>query len=198
MRPPEDTLKQNLRRDLLARRAALTPAQNASRSTIIATRVIQSWEYQQAGSVLLYASFDHEVRTAELIEATLRLHKGVILPRVSREARRLDLFFVDSPQDQLAAGTWGIPEPVPELCRPAALQDVNCVIAPGVGFDIYGGRLGYGGGYYDRLLNSLTPWQARVAVGVCFEAQIVREVPRGFFDAGVSIVCTEVNLTDIR
>lgn len=190
--------KEQLRREVLARRAALDAAEAEGKSRIIATRVMQSWEYQQAHNVLLYASFDGEVRTEELIAATLQLGKRVILPRVNRRRHELDLYFVEEPERQLAPGTWGIPEPVAELCAPARLADVHCVIAPGVGFDLHGGRLGYGGGYYDRLLNSLTPWQARVAVGLCFEAQIVDEVPRSFFDAGVSIICTEVNLIDNR
>lgn len=198
MKSPEDLRKRRLRRALLERRAALSPEDIAARSRIIAYRVIQSWEFQQARCVLLYAHFDHEVQTHELMAAAACHRKRVILPRVNRERRCLDLYFVEDAAAQLAPGTWQIPEPVPALCEPASLEDVECVIAPGVGFDLSGGRLGYGGGYYDRLLNALTPAQARVAVGICFETQIVREVPRGFFDAAVSVVCTEVNLFDHR
>jgi 5-formyltetrahydrofolate cyclo-ligase len=198
MKNQEDLRKRRLRRELLARRAAMTEEDIEDRSRIIAYRVIQSWEFQQARSLLLYAHFDHEVRTHELMAAAVSHGKRVILPRVNRERRELDLYFVEDFATQVAPGTWQIPEPVPELCEPASLDDVECVIAPGVGFDLSGGRLGYGGGYYDRLLNALTPAQARVAVGICFETQIVREVPRGFFDAAVSVVCTEVNLFDHR
>lgn len=194
----EHKAKAKLRRELLARRRALSLAEIESKSKIITARVLQSWEYQQAGGVLLYASFDNEVATDDLMAATIRDGKRAILPRVNRDEHKLDLYFVEDPGEQVAPGTWEIPEPVPDLCERAALTDVECVIAPGVGFDIHGGRLGYGGGFYDRLLNSLSPPQARVAVGLCFEMQIVREVPRGFFDASVSIVCTEVNLIDNR
>ncbi len=194
----EDQRKLACRRELLQRRRDLSAAEVDSRSQIITARVLQSWEYQQAGSVLLYASFDHEVRTHDLMAATLRHGKRLILPRVNRPEHRLELYYVTDPEAQLAPGVWDIPEPVVELCRATELADVECVIAPGVGFDIHGGRLGYGGGYYDRLLNSLTPEQARVSVGLCFETQIVREVPRGFFDATVSIICTEANLIDNR
>ena len=194
----EDMRKRRVRRELLARRRAIPASEVESKSRIIASRVCQSWEYQQAGAVLLYASFDNEVRTTDLIAWTLRDGKGLILPRVNVQRHVLELYFVDDPAHQLAPGTWQIPEPVPDLCEPAGLADVDCIIAPGVGFDIHGGRLGYGGGYYDRLLNSLPPRQARLAVGVCLETQIVREVPRGIFDALVSVVCTEANLIDSR
>ena len=198
MRAPEDRHKVALRRELLARRGAMSPSEVAAKSGIITARVLDSWECQQATAVLLYAAFDNEVRTDDLMTATLRAGKRVILPRVNRERHALDLFFVEDPARQLAPGTWAIREPVPELCEPCQLAEVDCVIAPGVGFDMHGGRLGYGGGYYDRLLNSLSPWQARVSVGVCYELQIVREVPTGFFDARVSVICTEVNLIDNR
>jgi len=194
----EDQRKLHYRKELLTRRRGLSETEIAGRSEIITARVLQSWEYQQAATVMLYASFDHEVRTSDLMTATLSHGKRLILPRVHRETHELGLYYVTDPLTQLVPGTWSIPEPLPELCERTELPDVECVIAPGVGFDIHGGRLGYGGGYYDRLLNSLTPAQARVSVGLCFETQIVREVPRGFFDAKVSVVCTEVNLIDNR
>ena len=59
---------------------------------------------------------------------------------------------------------------------------------------MWGGRLGYGGGYYDRLLNSLSPAQAHVSLGLAYELQIVREVPLGFFDARVAVIATELRL----
>jgi len=194
MKSPEDRRKKELRQAILARRRALSPERIADRSLIITARVLQSWEYQQARTVLLYASFDSEVRTADLIAAAMRDRKRVLLPRVNRARHALDLYYVEDCETQLAPGVWGIREPVPELCEPGRLEDIECVMAPGIGFDIYGGRLGYGGGVYDRLLNSLS----RVAVGLCFELQVVHEVPRGFFDAGVSIICTEANLIDYR
>lgn len=198
MRALQDRRKLALRRELLARRNAMSPSEVAQKSGIITARVLDSWEYQQAGAVLLYAAFDNEVRTADLMTATLQAGKRLILPRVSRERRALDVYFVEEPSRQLAPGTWAIREPVPKLCEPCRLAEVDCVIAPGVGFDIHGGRLGYGGGFYDRLLNSLSPWQARLSVGLSYELQIVREVPTGFFDARVSVICTEVNLIDNR
>ncbi len=96
--------------------------------------------------------------------------------------------------EQVASGYWGIPEPVPERCQRTLLEEVNCVIAPGIAFDRFGGRLGYGGGYYDRLLDSLSPAQAPVSIGLGYEIQIVDEVPQGFFDVRVAVLATELRL----
>ncbi len=198
MKAVEDRIKRSLRKELLGKRRSLTPEQIAGKSAIITSRVLQSWEYQQARTVLLYADFDCEVATGDMIASALRDGKRVLLPRVRPGVPWLDLYFVEDVAKQVAPGSWNIPEPRPEACEPGSLADIECVIAPGIGFDIHGGRLGYGGGYYDRLLNSLTPAQARVAVGLGFELQLVHEVPRGFFDASVSIICTEMNLIDNR
>lgn len=194
----EEQRKRQIRKQVLWARDALSPADRADKSRIIFTRVVQAWEYQQADTVLAYAHFRSEVQTDRLLRAILTSGKRLVLPRVNRQRRELDLYFVTDPAQQLAAGAWGIPEPIPEYCEPAPLEEIDCVIAPGVAFDPWGGRTGYGGGFYDRLLNSLSPEQARVCLGLAFEVQIVYEVPRGLFDAHVSAVATELRLMENR
>jgi len=195
---PEERRKWEIRRRVLRARDALSPADRADKSRIIFTRVVQAWEYQQADTVLAYAHFRSEVETDRLLRAILKSGKRLVLPRVNRQRHELDLYVVTDPARQLAPGAWGIPEPVPACCEPAPLAEIDCVIAPGVAFDPWGGRTGYGGGFYDRLLNSLSPEQARVCLGLAFEVQIVYEVPRGLFDAHVSAVATELRLVENR
>ena len=196
--PNEERRKWQIRRQALRARDALSPAERADKSRIIWTRVVQAWEFQQAETVLAYAHFRSEVQTDLLLGSALEAGKRLALPRVNRRRRELDLYLVTAPERQLARGTWDIPEPVPALCEAVALEEIDCVIAPGVAFDPWGGRTGYGGGYYDRLLNSLSPEQARVCLGLAFEAQIFYEVPRGLFDAHVGAVATELRLVENR
>ncbi len=198
MRSPEERHKWEIRRRVLAARDRLSAEERADKSRLIFTRVLQAWEYQQAETVLAYAHFRSEVQTERLLRATLTAGKRLVLPRVNRRRHALDLYLVTDPAQQLAPGVWGIPEPDPALCPPVALEEIECVIAPGVAFDPWGGRTGYGGGFYDRLLNSLSPAQARVCLGLAYEAQIVYEVPRGLFDAHVGAVATELRLVENR
>lgn len=186
--------KDTIRRTILRKRDKLSAAERLDRSNIIFNRVVQTWEFQQAESVMLYAALGSEVDTDRLMQATLDAGKRLILPRVNRPVHQLDLYYVTDPHCQLALGTWGIREPVVKLCEPTALAEVACIIAPGIAFDHWGGRLGYGGGYYDRLLNSLTPAQAHVSLGLAYELQIIPEVPVGFFDARVAVIATELRL----
>ncbi len=194
MRAIEDRRKTKIRKRILKKRDRLSKAEHCDKSKIIWSRVVQTWEFQQADSVMLYANFRSEVQTNLLIESTLAAEKRLILPRVNPGSPELELYFVEDISGQLAPGYCGIPEPIPECCQRTLLEEVNCVIAPGIAFDRFGGRLGYGGGYYDRLLNALSPAQAGVSIGLAYEMQIVDEVPQGFFDARVAVLATELRL----
>lgn len=194
----EERRKREIRRRVLRARDTLSEAERADKSRIIFTRVVQSWEFQQAAVVLLYADFRSEVQTDRLLRAALAQDKRLVLPRVNRPRHELDLYFVTDPERELVPGAWGIPEPEPERCEPAPRAALDCIIAPGVAFDPWGGRMGYGGGFYDRLLDSLSPQQAQVCLGLAFELQIVYEVPRGFFDARVGAIATELRLVENR
>ncbi len=194
MRAIEDRRKTKIRKRILKKRDGLSEAERRDKSKIIWSRVVQTWEFQQADSVMLYANFRSEVQTGLLIESTLAADKRLILPRVNPGSPELELYFVEDVCEQVASGYCGIPEPVVDRCLHTLLEEVNCVIAPGIAFDRFGGRLGYGGGYYDRLLNALSPAQARVSIGLAYEVQIVDEVPQGFFDARVAVLATELRL----
>ncbi len=197
-RSPEEKRKWEIRRCIGAARDGLSAEEREDKSRIIFTRVVQAWEYQQAATVLAYAHFRSEVQTDRLLRATLAAGKRLVLPRVNRARHELDLYLVTDPARQLVPGAWDIPEPDPAQCAAAPLEEIDCVIAPGVAFDPWGGRTGYGGGFYDRLLNALSPAQARVCLGLAYEVQIVHEVPRGLFDAHVGAVATELRLVENR
>ena len=198
IRSPEEKRKWEIRRHVGAARDALSAEEREDKSRLIFTRVVQAWEYQQAETVLAYAHFRSEVQTDRVLRATLAAGKRLVLPRVNRAWHELDLYLVTDPARQLVPGVWGIPEPDPAQCPAVPLGEIECVIAPGVAFDPWGGRTGYGGGFYDRLLNALSPAQARVCLGLAYEVQIVYEVPRGLFDAQVGAVATELRLMENR
>jgi len=89
----------------------------------------------------------------------------------------------------LVPGVWGIREPRPECCEPAPPDSIDFVLVPGLGFDASGGRLGYGGGFYDRLLVHVPEATPRVAAA--FSMQLVEAVPMGERDKYVNAVVTE-------
>jgi 5-formyltetrahydrofolate cyclo-ligase len=180
--------KAALRRAVLLRRDALPGGERALLSARIVTTVLDLRTYQEADVVLAYASFGTELQTDELLRRVLADGKTLVLPRVERGG--LGLYEVRDLAGDLASGTWGIREPEPDRCPPADAGGVGFALIPGVAFDRRARRLGYGGGYYDRLLAGGLP-EGTPLVSGAFEVQILDEVPTDPHDAPVDVVVTE-------
>jgi len=145
--------------------------------------------YRGARTVLAYVGFGSELQTGDFLRWTLDQGKTLLLPRVNRETKSLDIYEVKDLERDLESGTWGIREPNPDLCSPADIHAVDFVLVPGVAFDSRGGRLGYGAGFYDKLLAN-RPSHAWLVAGA-FEIQIVEHVPMHEHDVPVDLVVTE-------
>jgi 5-formyltetrahydrofolate cyclo-ligase len=188
--PRTAAAKAALRREILARRDALDPPTRARLSEAALERVQTLGAFRRASVVFGYASFGSELETRPLLKQVLASGRTLVLPRVDREARRLALHEVRDLDAELRPGTWGIPEPVPARCRLAAPEGIDFVLVPGLVFDTNGGRIGYGAGYYDRLLGSW-PDVAPPLVAAAFDLQVVPAVPVLPTDRRVDFVVTE-------
>ncbi len=180
--------KAALRRAVLLRRDALPGEERALLSARIVTTILDLPTYQEADVVLAYASFGTELQTDELLRRVLADGKTLVLPRVERGG--LGLYEVRDLAGDLAPGTWGIREPEPDRCPRADTGGVGFALIPGVAFDRRARRLGYGGGFYDRLLAGGLP-EGPPLVSGAFEVQILDEVPTDPHDAPVDVVVTE-------
>lgn len=184
--------KRKLRQEVLARREAMPLAARLEKSQRITERLLRWPLYQRARTVLLYAGVRSEVATEELVKKSLASGKQVLMPRCLPKTRELLLVPI-SAWEELRPSFYGLLEPPP----PARLDPLqpDLVVVPGVAFDTAGYRLGYGGGYYDRLLRRLnrTP-----TVGLAFELQIVPLVPREAHDVPLHFVITENRLIASR
>lgn len=184
--------KAELRRTVLARRDALAPEERARRSAAIFATIGGLEAYRGARTVLAYHAFGSEPATGPFLSAVLAAGKTLVLPRVDRAARVLRLHRVGDPEAELEPGVWGIREPRPAVCPAIAVAEVDFVLVPGVVFDARGGRIGYGGGYYDRLLRG-GPSRPHL-VAAAFDVQVVPEVPMGPEDVRVDHVVTETQV----
>jgi 5-formyltetrahydrofolate cyclo-ligase len=177
-----------LRRQALAARDGLPADARAAASAAIADRIAALPSFAGARTVLLTLAFRSEWDTLPLVRAALAAGKTVAVPRVDAGSRMLALHAIADPARDVAPGHQDIPEPLPHCPRVAA-DAVDWVLVPGVTFDRAGRRLGYGGGYYDRLLPQLPPRAARVAGA--FAMQVVDRVPTGPHDIAVDAIVTE-------
>ncbi len=181
--------KAAVRRAVLARRDALAPEARARLSRRISERLLELPDFARTRRALAYLSFGSEVDTAAVVAGLQARGCEIALPRVDRAQRRLELYFVADLARDLVPGVWGIREPRPEVCVPASLADIDVVLAPGVAFTARGDRLGYGGGFYDRLLGGSAS-RPRIVAGA-FDLQIVDELPSTRTDIPVDVIVTE-------
>jgi len=175
----------------LARRDAIDPAARQAASEAIAARIAALASWREASVVMLTLPFGSEWNTRPLLDAALAAGKRVVMPRVNRQTRMLDLLGIDDPVRDVESGFRGIPEPR-TTCAPVAADTVRWVLVPGVAFDVDGARLGYGGGFYDRLLPLLPPGTHRIAGA--FDVQVIERVPVAAHDARVHRIVTETRV----
>ncbi len=188
-----DERKCALREEILARRDALPEGirQQASRS--ITDQLLTHADFSLARTLLAYASIESEVQTDAVLGNVLQMGKRLVLPRVNRALRRLDLFEVTDLSLDLQPGTWGIREPLADRCLPILdTRQIDMVLVPGVAFTVHGERLGYGGGFYDKLL---ADWQGgRCFIAAAFDEQLVDVLPTSARDVKMDFVVTPTQL----
>ncbi|MBS3942340.1 MAG: 5-formyltetrahydrofolate cyclo-ligase [Actinobacteria bacterium] len=175
--------KSALRASARAARSAMSPAERTEASARLVARLARVTELRRARTVLLYAASGQEADPVGVLPRLLDRGVRTLFPRVRDD--HLDLVAA-SDLRTLRLGYRGIAEPVGAAVDPAV---VDVAIVPGVAFDLRGGRLGQGGGHYDRLLALLPATTTRI--GVCFACQVVPQVPREPHDAAVDLVVTD-------
>jgi 5-formyltetrahydrofolate cyclo-ligase len=183
--------KRRLRASIDRLRRALAPEVRQRAGDAVARRVLAMPELAAARRVALYASLPDELPTDRLLRAVLASGRTLLLPRV--EDRRL-VFAAVGALTELRPGRLGILEPGPD--RPSTPWEADdLVLVPGVAFDRRGGRLGRGGGFYDR---ALPVRDGPLVIGLAFELQIVAQVPCAPHDRPVDGYVTEAGLHRVR
>ncbi len=183
-------LKKNFRKIIQDRRDDLLIPFRKKASKAIAEKFFNTVYYINSNSILIYYPFRSEVDTTIIIKKALKDGKNIILPRVS--GRRLELFYVDDPKKQLKKGVYNIMEPNAVLCRTARISDIDLAIVPGVGFDKNLNRLGYGGGFYDKLLLCIPKVVKKIAF--CFDIQVIDRIPVSKDDIKVDLLITDTGI----
>ncbi len=180
--------KKEIRKRILARREAVPQKDWQEDTDAITARTVAHPWFKRAELLFCYLDCRKEVGTRSLIRKAWESGKTVAVPKVEQEGGMR--FYRITGFSKLEPGTYGIPEPagepedliIPEKDRP------SLVILPGVAFDLTGGRIGYGGGFYDHFLDTC-PFLKKMALG--FELQIVEQMPVRDQDIRYDILMTE-------
>ena len=157
--------KTELRREIRARKRAMTEAEIEERSARLARLFFASEAYQKAKTIYGYLPYNQEVRTVPMLERALKDGKKVAVPKVYGD--EMKFLYLDD-LNAVAKGYAGIPEPIAD--EPVAQDETALVLMPGLAFDPQGHRIGYGGGFYDKFL-AAEPHHPTLAL--CYEFQML-------------------------
>jgi len=187
--------KGDLRVALMKLRRSLTAGEVAAASMAIQDRVRKLPAFQSAGVIVAYVACRNEVQTGPLIAEALKRGIRVALPVTDTVKKEICARVISEYPGDLVPGAYGILEPNPS-CTAISPEELDLVLVPGVGFDPAGFRLGFGGGYYDRLLLRLP--EKTITVGLAYRFQVVETVFPEPHDRRVRYIVTETGLIDIQ
>ncbi len=180
-----DSVKASLREKIRVRVKTIPAAERAADSTLLCARLREQPVWSAARFVLLFAPLPDEPDLWPLLNEAIAAGKTVALPAFVPGTNGYLARQIIDPARDLVAGRFGIREPLP-TCPAVSLNRLDLVLVPGIAFDVRGGRLGRGRGFYDRLLADVRGPKC----GVAFEEQIVEAVPVGPLDIRLNCILT--------
>ena len=179
--------KATVRKMMIRRRNDLTLNEVDSLSRKIEENLFSCKDFLNRDYVLYYLSFGKEVRTDSMIEHSLRLGKAVYVPRIIKNKNKLEVCEIKNLKTDFEFNDFGIREP---FGVPAALSTkIDAIVVPGVAFDCSGGRIGFGGGYYDKLFVELLG--NSLCLGLAYDFQLVDSLYQDVWDKKVQKIFTE-------
>lgn len=181
--------KQKIREEIKGWRNSLPDWDLTRRSVLVGERLFDLPEFKKAETIMIYNSKASEVKTDIMVQRALAMGKTVTVPVMNTLEYCLFLSEMHDPVEELEEGAFKVPEPKEEYIRPVNSHTVDIFVLPGVAFDIRGNRLGFGGGYFDKLLKQTK--KGALFVGMSFSDQLVAEIPSTPHDIPVHRVITD-------
>ncbi|MBR3497669.1 MAG: 5-formyltetrahydrofolate cyclo-ligase [Selenomonadaceae bacterium] len=177
--------KKFLRREFLLKRAAVPHDERDRISHALIKKFLATEIFRASKIIMTYASTPDELQLNELFAACFAEKKILAIPFIVGKG---EMQAVEVPSfDALEVGAFNIMTVKQELRKFIAPEEIDCVIVPGAAFDVRGGRLGLGGGYYDRFLPQAVNAKK---IALAYEFQLVDSLPLESHDAKVDIILT--------
>ena len=183
-----------LRRQLRQTRRNLTATEQRLAARALYRQLAQHPLFRRARSIALYLPNDGEIDPGLLLKEAWRRGKSVYIPRLARWPATHMLFQQIRPGETLAPNRFRIAEPVANPARQRRYWALDLILLPLVGFDEFGGRLGMGGGFYDRSLAGLMRSQNRrtpVLIGLAHDCQKVDRLAMDQWDIPLAACVTD-------
>ena len=194
MTEPAPLSRPQLRRMLRKARRELTPSEQRKAAQGLYRQLAQQPLFRRAKHISLYLPTDGEIDPRLLLRAAQRRGKATYLPVLSAWPRTKMVFQRVRPGDKLLPNRFRILEPRVNANRQRPVWALDLVLLPLVGFDDVGGRLGMGGGFYDRSLAYLArrqSWRKPTLLGLAHECQKVERLAQASWDVPLQGTVTD-------
>lgn len=179
--------KVELRRRLRNCLLAMPPEQRKEKSRKACQNLVSTDPFQSASIVMMYLSLPHEVDTSEAILHAWQLGKTVVVPKISWQQRHMIPVRINSLETGFATSPGGLRNPITGV--PMPFGEIDLIVAPALGFDRQGNRLGRGGSFYDRFFANEDV--AAMRCGFAFTEQVVDSIPVSESDEPVDFLVTD-------
>lgn len=179
--------KRQLRDQIKSRLLVMEPDAVQDKSRRICDFVEKTEAFQKASVILAYLAIPREADLSRVMLYAWQQGKVVAAPRVDWEQRHMLAVEIHSMDTAFSIEVSGLRNPL--RGRPVPVEDIDLILTPGLAFDDQGGRLGRGGGYYDRFLSS--KGLRATLYGIGFSEQMVASVPMEPHDRYMDILITD-------
>ena len=176
--------KRSARKEARLASGGLRPGQAEAASEAVCRLILESAAWREAGQAMLYMAIPGELDLNQLLINGLESGKKIALPRYSPKKKAYEACALRRLSD-LVPGKFDILEP-PEDSPIMDTMQLDLAVVAGVAFDRLGGRLGRGGGFFDRLLTGIPAAKC----GVCLDEQVRHDVPVDRHDVKMDMIAT--------
>jgi len=181
--------KKSVLADVMAKLSELTDEELAEKQKAIESNLLTFANFLEAGLALLYINRNSEIATEKIIRTSLDVGKGIVLPAYSESKHTITLLRVNNYDSDIIKKTSGVFEPNPAVCKKVPLDLIDIALIPGLAFDEKGGRVGFGEGFYNKLITKLPETTRKVSIA--FEEQIADSIPMDSRKYNVDIIITD-------
>ena len=181
--------KKEIRKKILAARDKYTKEEIDEISATIFEKIKRLSCFQEAKTIMMYVTFGKELNTIDFMQYCIDAGKLVVTPICIHKTRSMVLAVTKNYPEGFKPTKMGIMEIPREDAVALDPKALDLIITPGLAFTLEGDRIGYGGGYYDRLFRLMN--KNTILISPTFDEFIVESLPMGKYDRPVDIVISE-------
>ena len=181
--------KKSVLAEISEKLAAFTKDEMAEKLAQIEQNLLEFANFMEAQLALLYIERSSEIPTVNIIKKSLDIKKGIVLPSFADPRHAINLLRIHNYDTDLIKGDQGLLEPDPETCKKVNLDQIDIAVIPGLAFDEKGGRLGFGDGFYNRLIAKLPETTRKISIA--FEEQVADHIQMESRKYNLDIIITD-------